>query len=147
VEKAAGVQAACTMSVEFVPEPAWMPHFLAAACSDVICFIPSSQLAPLEPSEKAHRTCRELDRCFTVRERQVSCYDRRSISSREWRRAAHAALTALALTVSVNNSPPRAANGMLIAYLPKEKILFTVDFNVPAAAQPSRGPSRHFPNC
>ena len=28
------------------------------------------------------------------------------------------------------------SDGMLIAYLPKEKILFTADFNVPAAGQP-----------
>ena len=28
------------------------------------------------------------------------------------------------------------SDGMLIAFLPKEKILFTADFNVPAAGQP-----------
>ena len=28
------------------------------------------------------------------------------------------------------------SNGMLVAYLPKEKILFTADFNVPAPGQP-----------
>ena len=28
------------------------------------------------------------------------------------------------------------SNGMLIAFLPKEKVLFTADFNIPAAGQP-----------
>jgi hypothetical protein len=28
------------------------------------------------------------------------------------------------------------SDGMLIAYLPKEQILFTVDFNIPAQGQP-----------